>query len=217
MDTSTPPQRLTDRKRAAIVDAAIEEFLASGYDATSMDRIAARADVSKRTVYNHFPGKETLFAAILQKLWDATRTGSSPTYRSDVPLREQLLALLERKMRLLGDEAFLALARVAIGAAIHSPERARDMVERLGEREEDMTVWVRTAAAAGRLSVTDPVFAAHQLHGVVKAFAFWPQITMGQPPLAAPEQQKVAESAADMFLAYYARPEDPDASRASAD
>ena len=64
---------------------------------------------------------------------------------------------------------------------------------------------MRTAAAAGRLSVTDPVFAAHQLHGVVKAFAFWPQITMGQPPLAEPEQQKVAESAADMFLAYYAQ------------
>ncbi|VWD06984.1 MULTISPECIES: TetR/AcrR family transcriptional regulator [Burkholderia] len=215
MDTSTPPQRLTDRKRAAIVDAAIEEFLASGYDATSMDRIAARADVSKRTVYNHFPGKETLFAAILQQLWDATRTGGSPTYRADVPLREQLLALLDRKMRLLSDEAFLALARVAIGAAIHSPERARDMVERLGEREEDMTVWVRTAAAAGRLAVTDPVFAAHQLHGVVKVFAFWPQITMGQPPLEASEQQKVAESAADMFLAYYAPPEDRDASRAA--
>ncbi|MCA8277431.1 TetR/AcrR family transcriptional regulator [Burkholderia sp. AU30280] len=217
MDTRTPPLRLTDRKRAAIVDAAIEEFLASGYDATSMDRIAARADVSKRTVYNHFPSKETLFAAILQKLWDATRTGSSPTYRADVPLREQLLALLNRKMRLLSDEAFLSLARVAIGAAIHSPERARDMVERLGEREEDMTVWVRTAAAAGRLSVTDPVFAAHQLHGVVKAFAFWPQITMGQPPLAEPEQQTVAQSAADMFLAYYARPEHTDAPRAVTD
>lgn len=159
MDTSTPPQRLTDRKRAAIVDAAIEEFLAAGYDATSMDRIAARADVSKRTVYNHFPGKETLFAAILNKLWEATRTGSSPTYRADVPLREQLLALLDRKLRLMNDEAFLALARVAIGAAIHSPERARDMVERLSEREEDLTVWVRAAAAAGRLSVTDPVFA----------------------------------------------------------
>jgi TetR/AcrR family transcriptional regulator of autoinduction and epiphytic fitness len=76
-----------------------------------------------------------------------------------------------------------------------------------------MSVWVRPAAAAGRLSVTDPVFAANQLHGVVKAFAFWPQITMGQPPLPEPAQQKVAESAADMFLAYYAQPEHTDAPR----
>jgi TetR/AcrR family transcriptional regulator of autoinduction and epiphytic fitness len=79
------------------------------------------------------------------------------------------------------------------------------MVERMGEREEDVTVWIRAAAAAGRLSVIDAVFAAHQLHGIVKAFAFWPQVTMGQPPLGAQEQQKVAETAADMFLAYYSR------------
>lgn len=34
-----------------------------------MDRIAARAKVSKRTVYNHFPSKEELFAEMLQRLW----------------------------------------------------------------------------------------------------------------------------------------------------
>ncbi|MDR8726790.1 TetR/AcrR family transcriptional regulator [Burkholderia pseudomultivorans] len=215
MDTSTPPQRLTDRKRTAIVEAAIEEFLAAGYDATSMDRIAARAGVSKRTIYNHFPGKETLFTAILHKLWDASQTGGATAYSDDLPLRGQLLALLDRKLHLLNDEAFLALARVAIGAAIHSPERARDMVERLGEREEDLTVWIRTAASAGRLSVTDPVFAAQQLHGMVKAFAFWPQLTMGQPPLGEPEQRKVAEAAADMFLACYARRDDGVASGAA--
>ncbi|MXN77716.1 TetR family transcriptional regulator [Burkholderia sp. 4701] len=208
MDTSTTHQRLTDRKRAAIVSAAIEEFLAAGYDATSMDRIAARADVSKRTVYNHFPSKDALFAAILHQLWDASHSGSTPAFRSDVPLRAQLLDLLTRKLRLLNDDAFLALARVAIAAAIHSPERARDMVERLGEREEDVTVWIRAAAAAGRLAAPDPAFASHQLQGIVKAFAFWPQVTMGQPPLSDQAQQRVAESAADMFLAYYERKQD---------
>ena len=43
MDSNDTPQRLTDRKRAAIVNAAVEEFIAAGYDATSMDRIAASA------------------------------------------------------------------------------------------------------------------------------------------------------------------------------
>ncbi|WP_126282279.1 TetR/AcrR family transcriptional regulator [Burkholderia stagnalis] len=210
MDTSTTHQRLTDRKRAAIVSAAIEEFLAAGYDATSMDRIAARADVSKRTVYNHFPSKDALFAAILHQLWDASHSGSTPAFRSDVPLRAQLLYLLTRKLRLLNDDAFLALARVAIAAAIHSPERARDMVARLGEREEDVTVWIRAAAAAGRLAAPDPAFASHQLQGIVKAFAFWPQVTMGQPPLSDEAQKQVAESAADMFLAYYERQQDGD-------
>ncbi|HEY4802251.1 MAG TPA: TetR/AcrR family transcriptional regulator [Paraburkholderia sp.] len=202
--TSTTPQRLTDRKRAAIVAAAIDEFLASGFDATSMDRIAARASVSKRTVYNHFPSKEALFASILCQLWDASATADAPAYRAGEPLRMQLIALLMRKLRLLNDEAFFKLARVAIAAGIHSPERARDMVARIGEREEDLTVWVRAAAADGRLKTPDPAFAAQQLHGVVKAFAFWPQVAMGQPPLDEAQQRQIAESSADLFLARYA-------------
>ena len=204
MDSCALPQRLTDRKRAAIIEAATEEFLAAGFEATSMDRIAARASVSKRTVYNHFPSKEALFAAILRQLWDRSEAGDAPGYLADEPLRPQLLALLMRKLRLFNDEAFLSLARVAIAAGIHSPERARDMVARMGEREEDLTVWIRAAAADARLRTKDPLFAALQLQGIVKAFAFWPQVTMGQAPLSKAEQKKVAESAADMFLAQYA-------------
>ena len=204
MEASTNPPRLTDRKRAAVIGAAIEEFLAAGFDATSMDRIAARAGVSKRTVYNHFPSKEVLFAAILRQLWDSSDTGEAPAYSASQPLRAQLIQLLLKKLSLLNDEAFLSLARVAIAAGIHSPERARDMVARMGEREEDLTVWIRAAAADGRLKTADPMFASQQLQGLVKAFAFWPQVTMGQPALSKVEQRQVAESAADMFLARYA-------------
>ena len=204
MNASNNPLRLTDRKRAAVIAAAIEEFLAAGFDATSMDRIAARAGVSKRTVYNHFPGKEALFAAILRQLWDSSHTEEALAYSARLPLRAQLLQLLLKKLSVLNDEAFLSLARVAIAAGIHSPERARDMVTRMGEREEDLTVWIRAAAADGRLKTSDPVFASQQLQGLVKAFAFWPQVTMGQPPLSVDEQRHVAESAADMFLARYA-------------
>lgn len=204
MDASDTRLRLTDRKRAAVIGAAIEEFLAAGFDATSMDRIAARASVSKRTVYNHFPSKEALFAAILRQLWDSSDGGEASTYSTSQPLREQLLQLLLKKLSLLNEEAFLSLARVAIAAGIHSPERAHDMVARMGEREEDLTVWIRAAAADGRLKTSDPRFASQQLQGLVKAFAFWPQVTMGQPPLSKDEQRQVAESAADMFLARYA-------------
>jgi TetR/AcrR family transcriptional regulator of autoinduction and epiphytic fitness len=204
MDASDTRLRLTDRKRAAIIGAAIEEFLAAGFDATSMDRVAARASVSKRTVYNHFPSKEVLFAAILRQLWDSSDACEAPAYSTSQPLRGQLLELLLKKLGLLNDEAFLSLARVAIAAGIHSPERARDMVARMGEREEDLTVWIRAAAADGRLKTADPVFASLQLQGLVKGFAFWPQVTMGQPPLSKAEQKQIAESAADMFLARYA-------------
>lgn len=196
--------RLTDRKRQAIVDAAIAEFREHGFEVANMDRIASRAQVSKRTVYNHFNGKDALFEAILERLWAATEAQVKLPYRADLPLRGQLLTLIEQKLAMSGDPQFLDLARVLIAEAIHAPQRARDMLCRLGGREEGLTVWIRAAMADSRLKTGDPVFAAAQLQALVKGFAFWPQITMGQPPLDAAQQRQVADSAADMFLARYA-------------
>ncbi|PKH20834.1 TetR/AcrR family transcriptional regulator [Pseudomonas fluorescens] len=195
--------RLTDRKREAIVTAAIAEFRKNGFEVTSMDRIAATAGVSKRTVYNHFPSKEELFAEILHQLWASSAAQLDVAYSSDQPLRDQLRKLLEAKMKMMSDANFLDLARVAIAATIHSPERAQDMVSRLSAREEGFTLWVRAAQEDGRLSGDDPAFAAHQIQSLLKAFAFWPQITLGQPTLDAASQAHVIESAIDLFLAGY--------------
>lgn len=204
MPAQPAPLRLTDRKRAAILDAAVAEFRDSGYEATSMDRIAASAGVSKRTVYNHFPSKEALFTRILEEMWERGADGLDLPYRSDRPLRAQLLELVEQKMRLLHDASFVDLARVAIAAGVHSPDLARELIARLGNREEGLTTWVRAAAADGKLKTEDPVFASMQLQGLVKGFAFWPQIAMGQPPLTTAQQKQVADAAVEMFLAYYA-------------
>jgi TetR/AcrR family transcriptional regulator of autoinduction and epiphytic fitness len=198
------PQRLTDRKREAIVRAAVEEFRSAGYEATSMDRIAAVAGVSKRTVYNHFPSKEELFALILEELWQSSVASVELPYRADQPLDVQLLQLLRQKLDLLGDANFIDLARVAMAEIIHSPERAQAIVCRMGEKESGVSAWIRAAIADGRLRQVDPEFAGHQLQGLVKSFAFWPQVTMGQAPLAQAERSRVAESAVAMFLGFYA-------------
>ncbi|CAN1603650.1 TetR/AcrR family transcriptional regulator [Pseudomonas sp. B21-028] len=199
----TVPQRLTERKRAAILQAAIAEFRSSGFEITSMDRIAATAGVSKRTVYNHFPSKEELFAEILNRLWDSITAEQEMAYNPLEPLREQLRRLLQAKLQLLSEENFLDLARIAIAATIHSPERAQDMVSRMGQREEGLTTWIRQAQVDGRLKPVEPAFAAQQMHGLIKTFAFWPQISMGQPSLTLDEQVQVIESALDMFLVRY--------------
>ncbi len=198
------PQRLTDRKREAIVRAAVEEFRSAGYEATSMDRIAAVAGVSKRTVYNHFPSKEELFALILEELWQSSVASVELPYRADQPLDVQLLQLLRQKLDLLGDANFIDLARVAMAEIIHSPQRAQAIVCRMGEKESGVSAWIRAAIADGRLRQVDPEFAGHQLQGLVKSFAFWPQVTMGQAPLAQAERTRVAESAVAMFLGFYA-------------
>ncbi len=199
----TVPQRLTERKREAILQAAIAEFRSSGFEITSMDKIAATAGVSKRTVYNHFPSKEELFAEILNRLWNSITAEQDMPYSPQKPLREQLQTLLQAKLHMLADENFLDLARIAIAATIHSPERAQDMVSRMGQREEGLTAWIRQAQADGRLKPAEPAFAAQQMHGLLKTFAFWPQVSMAQPSLTQDEQAQVIESALDMFLSRY--------------
>ena len=201
--TSVTP-RLTDRKREAIIQAAIAEFRDNGFKVTSMDRIAARAEVSKRTVYNHFASKDELFAEILRELWECSKAQFDQAYRADRPLRDQLRQMMSAKMKMLGESSFMDLARVAIAETIHSPERAREMVARMGTLEEGLGAWVAAAQADGKLKPVDPEFAAYQLQSLIKAFAFWPQITMGQPPLSEDVQRQVVDSAVEMFLATYA-------------
>jgi TetR/AcrR family transcriptional regulator of autoinduction and epiphytic fitness len=202
----TTAMRLTDQKREAIVMAAIAEFRDRGFEITSMDRIAARAEVSKRTVYNHFPSKEELFAEILQRLWSCAPPSADAPYRPDCTLREQLRELLWQKMRTLNDSSFLDLARVVVGATVHSPERAQAWMARINEREETFTVWVRAAQKDQRLKAVEPGFAATQMHALLKAFAFWPQVTFNAELLSAEEQEKVVESTLDMFLGWYEIP-----------
>jgi AcrR family transcriptional regulator len=67
--SSKPPssrvQRAADR-RQAIIEAALDEFIARGYAATRLDDVAQRAGVAKGTIYLHFKDKETLFQELVR-------------------------------------------------------------------------------------------------------------------------------------------------------
>ena len=54
-------------RRRQLLDAAMEVFVARGYHAAAMDEIAERAGVSKPVLYQHFPGKQELYLALLDE------------------------------------------------------------------------------------------------------------------------------------------------------
>jgi len=70
-------------RRRQLLDAAMEVFVARGYHAAAMDEIAERAGVSKPVLYQHFPGKQELYLALLdesvESLLDAVRTALRST------------------------------------------------------------------------------------------------------------------------------------------
>ncbi|HEX2285808.1 MAG TPA: helix-turn-helix domain-containing protein [Mycobacterium sp.] len=57
----------TEATTTALVDAARELFARDGYDATSLDTVAAHAGVTKGAVYHHFDGKRQLFEAVFSR------------------------------------------------------------------------------------------------------------------------------------------------------
>jgi AcrR family transcriptional regulator len=60
-------RRQTEEVRTRIVDAAYESFWRLGFRRSSVDSIAARAGLTKRTVYGYFRSKDDLLAAVLQR------------------------------------------------------------------------------------------------------------------------------------------------------
>jgi len=53
-------------RRSAIVEAALDEFIARGFTATRLDDVAKRAGVAKGTIYLHFKDKESMFEELVR-------------------------------------------------------------------------------------------------------------------------------------------------------
>lgn len=196
---------VSEQKREAIIRAAVTEFEANGFQATSMDRIAETAQVSKRTVYNHFPSKEALFKAITSELWEQAIQVTDLPYDSNRTLEEQLFQIGEREIDLLTSQCFMSLTRVTLAEYSRSPEIAREAFDSFKKEDKGLIRWIRQASNEGRLTATDPRMAADQFLALIQAFAFWPQMFGGQPPPSKQAKRKIINSAVEMFLHNYAK------------
>ena len=91
----TAPVGRRERKRVELRDrlytAAIDLFVRHGFDATTMDDIAARADVARATVFNHYPQKR----AFLEEWGQRRRSAVGRVVADNLPADEQLARYLE--------------------------------------------------------------------------------------------------------------------------
>lgn len=195
--------KLTDLKRRAIVKAATSEFYRNGYGATSMDRIAEVASVSKRTVYNHFANKQALFDAIIDELLHIVFKKDFPKYDASLSLKEQLCNILHQELEIFMSGDFIKLARIVTSELIRTPGTANTFWEDISRKKTATFSWLQDAIDDDRLAIQSTEVAARQLGGLLKEFLFWPQLLGGQKAPSQNELDKIVNSAIDIFLNYY--------------
>lgn len=196
-------KKLTELKREDIIEAAVKEFITNGFRATSMDRIAATAQVSKRTVYNHFENKQTLFQTITQELCDQATQVSDHPYDPLIPLRTQLHNIAEQEMAFLTAKEFRSLFKMITAESLASPELSKTNFDNYQWSSLGVVKWIRKADKNGKLSVTDPIRAGKQFLALIETFALWPQLYDHKPVPSKKEQKKIIDSAVEMFLCSY--------------
>ncbi|PGH53729.1 transcriptional regulator [Azospirillum palustre] len=193
-------------KRDAVVEAATRAFLTHGYEASSMDAIAADANVSKRTVYNHFPGKRELFQAVVSELYEGFRSEDGQSLlRHDQPPERALPAFLRSLLAHTGRPEVRGLLRLVIAEHQRFPELSQDYLE--GGKSHAYALlddYIAAQHARGRLNAPDPHVVATQLLGGMKEVLFWPTM-LGLPVTADPETV-IADSVAALIRAYGAAP-----------
>ena len=196
-------KKLTEIKREDIIEAAVTEFKNNGFNATSMDRIAATAKVSKRTVYNHFESKEILFQSITQEACDRITQVSEHPYSSDIPVDEQLRNIAGQEIALLISAEFLDTVRMITSESLVTPALTRSTFENFQDNSIGIVKWIKLADEDGKLKVKDHVRAGKQFLALIENFALWPQLYGVKPVPDKKEQKVIIDSTVEMFLNTY--------------
>jgi AcrR family transcriptional regulator len=163
---------LSPGKVDAILAGAMQEFLAHGYAATTMDKVTAAAGVSKTTVYSYFQDKERLFIALISRLaqenYQAVFSPQNPHFLEGEPqivLRRLATNLLARMTE---QQEILNLVRVIIGESGRFPLLAQEFLRNI--HKPGLEVIKQYFTDHPELQLPDPEVAARVFMGTLVHF-----------------------------------------------
>jgi AcrR family transcriptional regulator len=138
----------SEERREQVIDAAVKEFAANGFHATSTTSIASRAGISQPYIYALFPNKHELFLAVHRHVVDRIRRAFLEAARGGTTPEDRLTKMGQAYMWLLADRDEI-LAQMQAHAAAGDPA-LRDPVreEFLGLAED-----IRRMSGASREQV----------------------------------------------------------------
>lgn len=189
-------------KRQAILAAAKGLFFQNGFDATTIEEIAAAAGVSKVTVYGHFGDKESILEGVV------TGEADRMTGAIDMPeggSTEQLLCRFAMVIGgfLLSDEIVRG-DRMLSGETARNPALAKRFYESGPARMHGLLQQIIVRGQErGEIDPADPKEAAHDFFGLVMGFrARERRFGVRKQPTASEIEQLARRSAARFMKAY---------------
>jgi len=162
-------ERRREADRGALLEAAERVFSRSGFAAASMREIAAEAEMSVGAVYLFFSGKDDLYLAVLERIWDEYQAAVRPAL-GERGFAARLHAFTRASVAFFtGRRAFLSIyitERASFPAALH--DRVAQVVERHKRlRRRQVTDIMKLGLAEGALRLGDPEVLASAYLGLV--------------------------------------------------
>jgi TetR/AcrR family transcriptional repressor of mexJK operon len=197
----------SDRKRKALLLAATEIFLDKGYDGTSMDDVAAKASVSKPTVYKYFSDKERLYAEIVRattgEIDDLVRLVIQ-TMARQTSVESGLIVLARRFITALMQPRILRLRRLVMANADRFPDVGRSWYEQGFERVlATLAISFQDLADRKLLHIDDPLLAANHFVGMLLWIPINKAMFTGDHRSSPDELERSAVAAVRAFLGGY--------------
>jgi TetR/AcrR family transcriptional repressor of mexJK operon len=204
MAANNVTSKLNESKREQIINGARQVFLENGYAATSMERVAKTAGVSKGTLYNYFENKETLFVTLIQgeccKIEDHAQSDADYSNAPPEPIlsaigQQWLMGLLNPDQR--------ALFRSVLAEAMQFPELGR-AIEACGPAiaREKLSQYLSFLNEHQLLRIENPQLAAEQFFALCDAGIVRRMQLSVQEPTAEQVTLQVS-SAVKLFLRGY--------------
>ena len=198
-----PPGRPKDlEKRAGILEAAKDLFLARGFEATSMDAVAQAAGVSKLTVYNHFQDKDTLFLSAVKSKCEERLPHLLFSGRLVGSVREQLLAIARAFHALVTSPESVAMHRMIAAEGGRGQSHLGQLFYEAGPQRtlDEMQQFLEHARARGLLEVDDPARAAGHFFCMIKGVDHMRMLCACEQPMSPAQTAAHLDSVVDLFL-----------------
>ena len=157
-------------KRAAILRGGKAVFLASGFGGANMDEVAARAGVSKMTVYRHFGSKEDLFAGVITELGNMIVAEDLELIFAERP--EEALRRFARKMiDIVFDPETIELHRIVVAECHRFPKLGQFFYASGPQVCIDVLArYLKRNRANPRFRVIDPVRTAEEFLELLRGY-----------------------------------------------